>query len=64
MLSSKKLHLYLKFNIGRTFEMILTVLIIVALKAIQVNEQGKFGLFLGKLSALERIPVKGPDYPD
>ena len=41
--------------------MILTVLIIVALKAIQVNEQG---LFLGKLSALERIPVKGPDYPD
>ena len=44
--------------------MILTVLIIVALKAIQVNEQGKFGLFLGKLSALERIPVKGPDYPD
>ena len=44
--------------------MILTVLIIVALKAIQVNEQGIFGLFLGKLSALERIPVKGPDYPD
>ena len=35
MLSSKKWHLYLKFNTGRTFEIILTVLIIVALKASQ-----------------------------